>query len=112
MEYHMKLMLAIVNNDDSAVASSALTEKGFFVTKLSTTGGFLMVGNTTLLIGTEDEYVDEVMKILKKHCVTRKHVSSPTASFGIGLKKDSLPREVNVGGATVFVLNVEKTIKI
>ena len=50
----MKLILAIVNNDDSAIAASALTKEGFFVTKLSTTGGFLMVGNTTFLIGTED----------------------------------------------------------
>ena len=49
----------------TALSRPPLTEKGFFVTKLSTTGGFLMVGNTTLLIGTEDEYVDEVMKILK-----------------------------------------------
>ena len=48
----MKLILAIVNNDDSAYASASLTEEGFFVTKLSTTGGFLMVGNTTFLIGT------------------------------------------------------------
>ena len=47
----MKLVLAIVNNDDSSTAASALTEAGFTVTKLSTTGGFLMVGNTTLLIG-------------------------------------------------------------
>ena len=43
----MKLVLAIVNNDDSAVVASALTQEGFFVTKLSTTGGFLMVGNAT-----------------------------------------------------------------
>lgn len=48
-----KLVLAIINNDDSAIAASALNAEGFFVTKLSTTGGFLMVGNTTLLIGTE-----------------------------------------------------------
>ena len=47
----MKLVIAIINNDDSAVATAALTAKGLFVTKLSTTGGFLMVGNTTLLIG-------------------------------------------------------------
>ena len=57
----MKLILAIVNNDDSAIASSALTEAGFFVTKLSTTGGFLMVGNTTLMIGVqEDRATDDV----------------------------------------------------
>ena len=51
----MKLILAIVNNEDSAIAASALTKEGFLVTKLSTTGGFLMVGNTTFLIGTEEE---------------------------------------------------------
>ncbi|MDD6725667.1 MAG: cyclic-di-AMP receptor, partial [Oscillospiraceae bacterium] len=39
----MKLLIAIVNNDDSAVVSSALTKEGYTVTKLSTTGGFLMV---------------------------------------------------------------------
>ena len=50
----MKLILAIINNDDTAKASAELNHAGFFVTKLSTTGGFLMVGNTTLLIGTDD----------------------------------------------------------
>ena len=64
----MKLVFAIVHNDDSAIVSSALTQKGFFVTKLSTTGGFLMVGNTTLLIGTEDEKVEEVKEIFKQYC--------------------------------------------
>ena len=57
----MKLVLAIINNDDSAVAANALTAGGFSVTKLSTTGGFLQVGNTTLLIGTEDDRVTSVM---------------------------------------------------
>ncbi len=108
----MKLVLAIVNNDDSAVASSALTEKGFFVTKLSTTGGFLMVGNTTFLVGTEDDKVDVVKDILKKHCTTRKKTAAPTETLGRGLRPDSLPHEVTVGGATVFVLNVEDTMKI
>ena len=59
----MKLILAIINNDDSVRASSELNRKGFFVTRLSTTGGFLMVGNTTLLIGTEDGDVDKVKEI-------------------------------------------------
>jgi len=106
----MKLVLAIVNNDDSAVAASALTGAGFFVTRLSTTGGFLMVGNTTLLIGTEDESVEEVMEILHRHCVTRTQKSA--ASFGQSLNHGSLPKEVKVGGATVFVLNVEDVKKL
>ncbi len=107
----MKLILAIVNNDDSAVASSALTDAGFFVTRLSTTGGFLMVGNTTLLVGTDDEEVETALGILKEHCTTRKAVNPHTASFGAGLKNNSLPEEITVGGATVFVLNVDKTEK-
>lgn len=80
----MKLILAIVNNDDSAIAAAALTEAGFFVTKLSTTGGFLMVGNTTLLIGTEEAGVPTAIDILKKYCTTKKQMSIPTAAFGAG----------------------------
>ena len=51
----MKLILAIVSNDDSSKVSSALTKNHFSVTKLATTGGFLLSGNTTFLIGTQDE---------------------------------------------------------
>ena len=84
----MKLVLAIINNDDSAVAANALTAGGFSVTKLSTTGGFLQVGNTTLLIGTH------------------KKVVPTTESFGRGLRKDGVAPEITVGGATYFVLDV------
>ena len=55
----MKLILAIVNNDDSAAVAATLTKEGFSITKLSTTGGFLQTGNTTLLIGAEDDQVDK-----------------------------------------------------
>ena len=108
----MKLILAIVNNDDSARASSALTDAGFSVTRLSTTGGFLMVGNTTFLIGTEDGKAQEAIAILKKHCTTRKQVASSTSSFGMGMKHMTPPEEVTVGGATIFVLDVAQMEKI
>ena len=108
----MKLILAIVNNDDSAFASASLTEAGFFVTKLSTTGGFLMVGNTTFLIGTQDEETQKAIDILKKTCKTRKQINMPTASCGAGLRNMSLPTEVPVGGATIFVMDVEHMEKI
>ena len=108
----MKLIFAIVNNDDSAVASSALTEAGFAVTKLSTSGGFLMVGNTTLMIGTDKKDVQKVIDILKKFCKTRTQVNAATASFGAGLNHMSLPEEVRVGGATIFVLDVDHMEKI
>ena len=108
----MKLILAIVNNDDSANAASALTEEGFFVTKLSTTGGFLMVGNTTFLIGTDDDGAKKVIEILKKHCPSRKQVAASTAAFGMGMRHMSIQEEVKVGGATIFVLDVAHMEKI
>jgi uncharacterized protein YaaQ len=108
----MKLILAIVNNDDSQCASSALTREGFFVTKLSTTGGFLLVGNTTLLVGTEDSQVKRAVEILRKYCVTRNQVKKPDAAFGAGMNNYSLPEDVAVGGATVFILNVEDMMKM
>ncbi len=108
----MKLILAIVNNDDSAIAAAALTREGFFVTKLSTTGGFLMVGNTTFLIGTQDGQEDHVLKILSDCCATRTQTTPSTASFGRGLRNNSLEGEVTVGGATVFILSVDRFEKI
>ncbi len=108
----MKLVIAIVPNDDSVVATSALTKEGFFVTKLSTTGGFLMVGNTTLLIGTDEEKVPAIKEILKTHCCGRKQLNPSISSFGRGIADGGLAEETTVGGATMFVLNVESFEKI
>ena len=107
----MKLIIAIVNNDDSAVVASALTKENFTVTKLSTTGGFLMVGNTTLLIGTEDERVDTAKQIVAKYSRTRTHEAGTTESFGRGFAEGALANDVSVGGATVFVLSVDSMEK-
>ena len=70
----MKLILAIINNDDSVRASAALNNAGYFVTRLSTTGGFLMAGNMTLLIGTEDERVDDCIKVISRCCKQRTEI--------------------------------------
>ena len=108
----MKLVIAIVNNDDSAVVSSALTKEGFFVTKLSTTGGFLMVGNTTLLIGTEDGRVEEIKRTLSEFSATRMKTVPSTDAFGRTQGPHDTPKEVTVGGATYFVLDVEEYGKV
>lgn len=108
----MKLILAIVNNDDSMRVSAALTENGFGVTRLSTSGGFLMVGNTTLLIGTENDRTQKAIEIIKEHCPTRKQVAASTASYGLGMNHMSIREEIKVGGATLFVLDVEHMEKI
>ena len=107
----MKLMIAIVNNDDSAVVATALTKENFVVTKLSTTGGFLMVGNTTFLIGTEDDRVETAKQIISRYSHTRTHQAATTESFGRGFAEGALASDVTVGGATVFVLGVEQMEK-
>ena len=60
----MKLITAIVNKEDSKNVCNELIKAKFYVTRLATTGGFLMAGNMTLLIGTEDERVDDCIKVL------------------------------------------------
>ena len=107
----MKLVLAIVSKDDSSMVSSALTQEGFPVTKLATTGGFLMAGNMTLLIGTDDEKVDKCIELIASCSKQRKEVVPSTASYGIGVTT-AYPLEVTVGGATVFVTNVERFEKL
>ena len=67
----MKLIIAIVNSDDSSAVQGALTENGYFVTKLSTTGGFLKKGNTTFFVGTNDDKVEDCISIIKAHSKKR-----------------------------------------
>ena len=107
----MKLILAIVSNDDSGAVSSALTREGFSVTKLATTGGFLMAGNMTLLICTDDERVDDCIGIISKCCKQRTEIVPGTATLGLGIES-TMPMEVTVGGATVMVTNVERFEKL
>lgn len=107
----MKLIIAIVSNDDSASVISALTKAKYSVTKLATTGGFLRAGNTTLLVGVENAKVDECIDIIGKESCKRTEMVPATASFDVG-RYTSFPVEVQVGGATIFVLDVEQFIKL
>ena len=107
----MKLVLAIVQDDDALDLIEELNDKGFRVTKLATTGGFLKSGNTTLMIGVEIDKVD--VNVIEEVCKKRKQVVStqPGLSGENGMYM-SFPLEVEVGGATVFVIDVDKFVKI
>lgn len=109
----MKLVLAIVQDDDALDLIEELNDKGFRVTKLATTGGFLKSGNTTLIIGVEIDKVDIVINIIEEVCKRRKQVVStqPGLSGESGMYMP-FPLEVEVGGATVFVIDVDKFVKI
>ncbi len=108
----MKLILAIINNDDAASVAASLTEAGFTITKLSTTGGFLQAGNTTLLIGAEESDVQRACDIIRRESFTRTKKVPTNASFGRGLAPGDRQVETQVNGATVFVLNVDSFEKM
>lgn len=107
----MKLIIAVINNDDCPSVLSELTHKGYGATKLSTSGGFLRAGNSTLLIGTEGENVDDVIAVISEFSRKRTQMVTPSPSF---MTEGFISRavEVTVGGATVFVLDVEQFIKL
>jgi len=102
----MKLIFAIVQDEDSEVTVQALTESGYRVTRLATTGGFLRRGNTTLLIGVEDEQVERVLDVLRQKCRRRTVFTSLVSETPMMLPSSMV--EVEIGGATVFVLDLEK----
>ena len=108
----MKLVLAIINNDDSAKVSAGLTGEGFFITKLSTTGGFLQTGSTTLLIGANDGDMERIKETIAKNSSTRDKDVPTSASFGRGMGLSDVSAKTTVRGATVFVLNVESFEKL
>jgi len=109
----MKLIIAIIQDKDAGKLTMELSKNNFRSTKLASTGGFLGGGNTTLLIGVAPEKVEEVMNIVKRTCQSRKQVTTPVIPVGVG--GDSyipIPTEVTIGGATLFVMDVESFEKI
>ncbi|MGY4105199.1 cyclic-di-AMP receptor [Ignavigranum ruoffiae] len=104
----MKLIIAIVQDDDEVVLNQAFQENRIRATKLSTTGGFLKSGNTTFIVGIDDDKVDQVLSIIKD-CSKRRqqYVPLPT-NYDVDFDmSQSFPVQVDVGGATVFVLPVD-----
>ena len=102
----MKLIIAIVQDEDSENLIRNLNENNFKVTKISSTGGFLKAGNVTILSGIEDEELDKFMGILEENSKTRevKRTIQPVNIPGQAMIP--VPITVKVGGATIFVTNV------
>jgi uncharacterized protein YaaQ len=105
----MKLVIAVIQDKDSNRLSNALVKEGFRATKLASTGGFLRAGNTTFMIGVEDERVHEVFQVISNNCKVRDQLVTPVSPMG-GATDSYIPFpvEVQVGGATLFVIPVER----
>ncbi len=108
----MKLVFAIVSSDDASTVMKELNKEGFSVTRMASTGGFLRVGNVTLLVGTEEENVQNVIDIMSKHSAKRKQVVFSAESCIGGTGYMTFPAEIEIGGATIFVVDVERFEKV
>ena len=104
-------MFYIIIIDDIKQVTKSLIKNKVYSTKLSSTGNFLMSGNTTLLIGCEDDQIEFILDIIKENAKQRKKMITPTYSQNMGMFA-ATPVEVVVGGATVFILNVEQFHKL
>ena len=111
----MKLIIAVVQDEDSSKLLSVLMQRGFGVTKLATTGGFLKSGNTTLLLGVEDQRTDEAIQAIESVCKSRKQISAASSTMMGSMTHGeyaAFPVEVTIGGATLFVLSVDQFMKV
>ena len=105
----MKLVIAVVQDKDSNRLSTALIQEGFRATKLASTGGFLRAGNTTFMIGIEDERVEDVLRVIRNNCKVRDQLVTPVSPMsGSTDSYMPFPVEVQVGGAAVWVLPVDR----
>lgn len=109
----MKLIVAVVQGKDADRLVQALTARGFRATRIDSTGGFLRESNVTLLIGVQEAYAAEVLRIVKDNSYSRTRFVNPLMPIiEPGEFFVANPVEVEIGGATVFVLRVERYERI
>jgi len=103
----VKLVMSVVHSDDASQLIGALTSAGFRATTISTTGGFLRQGNATIFVGTEDENIPRVLELIKENCHTRRQFVNPLPPvMEPGEMYMPTPVDVQMGGATVIVLDI------
>ena len=105
----MKLIIAVVQDQDVQKANGALITAGFRSTRLASSGGFLRSGSTTMLVGVDDNQVDQAVGILKSVCQSRTKMVTPMTPMAGSVESFiPFPVEVIVGGANMFIVNVER----
>jgi uncharacterized protein YaaQ len=105
----MKLIFAVVQSHDVEACCDALTAQGFVCTRFATQGGFLENTNSTLMTGVNDDQVEQVLALLRRHAKQRvEMVESSQALAGGLLPVVAPPLDVEVGGATVFVVPLDR----
>jgi len=107
----MKLLFAFVQNEDVKSLTRALIKCDINVTRISSSGGFLSSGNSTLMIGVERSQLQEALDIIEKYSHKRPTAMAAQTISSIQGVAAPLPISVTIGGATVFVVDVENFYK-
>lgn len=107
----MKLIIAIAHERDKHKLADALLRHGLTFTKLGSTGGFLRQGNVTVMIGVNDDAVEDVLRVLRESCgATEEFVNVPGEVVAGTIAMGAFPAhpvKVEAGGAVAFVVPVE-----
>ena len=109
----VKLVVVVVHNEDARVLIDALLKREHRATWLHSSGGFLKQSNATILLGVEDDKVEEIVGLVRDNCHSRTQTVSPIPPImEPGEFFLPYPLEVEVGGAVVFVLPVDRFERI
>ena len=109
----MKLVVAIVHNEDAKVLIDVLLKHEHRATWLHSWGGFLKQSNSTVIVGVEDDKVDEIIGHVRENCHSRTQTVSPIPPImEPGEFFLPYPLEVDVGGAVVFILPIDRFERI
>jgi uncharacterized protein YaaQ len=103
-----KLLIAVVHHLDADKVVTALEERGHRLTRIPTIGGFLGIGNTTILMGVGDDALDSVLATIEENCSSREVDLPPVV---VGRLTEKLPGLVRYGGATVFVADLQQIVR-
>jgi len=104
----MKMLFAVIQNDDEKALLGRLMKNGFRATRIASSGGFLRSGNSTLMIGVEDDKVESALDIIRECCKSR-NITMPSYPYMMeGGAQAVYPINTRVGGATVFIMPVER----
>jgi uncharacterized protein YaaQ len=105
----MKLVVAVVQDEDADHLVNEIVAAGYRVTRVSSTGSLLRTGNTSLIVGADEADVPSVIAIIRTTCKRRTQIAVPySPALEPGLLYLSENFEVEVGGAIIFVLSVER----
>src|SRR6056297_2252993 len=108
-----KMVVAIVHDHDAHDLMDNLSSEGYIATKMASTGGFLREGNTTFIIGTDKNHIKDVLNIISDNCKSRERTIAPMSPVANSLAGYyTFPMDIKIGGATVFILDVEQFIKM